>query len=66
MLVGPCDGDFGQQVNKLKGVDIVCIDQIAQKIDEIANQEAFIVNPEALHHLDRVFDRYVSLSRGFL
>jgi hypothetical protein len=58
-MKGPCDSDFGQQVNQLKGVDIVCLDQIALGLDSIANQEAWIVDPTKLYHLESVFQRYV-------
>ena len=58
---GPCDGAFGQQVNKVKSLDLICVDQLAMHISEIKNQEAFIVNPARLFCADDVFRLYVLL-----
>ena len=58
-LLGPCDGDFGQQVNALRGLDILCLDQIALAIDSISGQESFVLNASSLMSLSGVEQRYV-------
>jgi len=59
-ILGPCDGDFGAQVNKLKFTDVLCIDDLALEIDEIKTQGARIVNPTSLFSFDSLSRRYVN------
>lgn len=60
--LGLCDTAFGQQVQAMKKIDVICIDQIAWAIDAIKGQSAFIVHPKVLKMTEAVFKRFRDVS----